>query len=85
MRTNPRKKPLTQADFDRQWREAANELSNRAVALLLWAVVDEFGFDAPKLQRLQEKIDYTSDSIVRGYLTIADIRKTLENEYGVTV
>lgn len=84
-KTNPRRKPATQADVEKAKRDATSEAIRRTFYLAFYILIDKH--DAPKEEILQlaDEINYYADSITRGYVTWRDIEKVVVEDFGVTV
>lgn len=84
-KTNPRKIPRTQADVDRAYERGREEGVNGALVLFLYTLLDKFGADDAQLREFADAFSYTVDSIERGYITEADLRKVVKDEYHTTI
>lgn len=78
---NPRRRPASMADVNRAKAEAENRAIKRALLLVLWNLVDKHSVSMEELQQLAQEINYTADSIGKGYLSWNDIERTLYVEY----
>ena len=54
-----------------------------ATAILLMAMLDGGYLTPEQMPGAWEKVNYLSDSIAKGYVNAADMRKTLREEYGI--
>ena len=81
MKANPRKIPRSQADVDRAKELGRTEGINGALTIMLYTLMDKFGADDAKLSEFADAFSYTVDSIERGYITEADLRKVVREEY----
>lgn len=80
-KTNPSKKPATQADVNRARREAMRRL----LYLVLFVLIDKHDAPYEDIQQLAEEINYLADSVTRGYVTWADIERVVTDDYGVAL
>lgn len=84
-KTNPRRIPRTQADVDRAHERGRDEGINGALTLMLYTLMDKFGADDAQLREFADAFCYTIDSINRGYITDADLRKVVKEEYHTVI
>lgn len=80
---NPRRKPATQADVKRAKATASEDAIRTALYILLYVLVDKHNATKEELRIVQDELNYTADSIKRGYLKWQDIKTMLEEEYDV--
>ena len=85
MKTNPRRIPHTQADVYRAKELGRTEGINGALTIMLYTLMDKFGADDAQLTEFAEAFSYTVDSIERGYITEADLRKVVKEEYHTVI
>lgn len=84
-KTNPRRRPATQADVNRAKKDAQGEAISLAMTIMFTALLDKEGFTQEDLQRLWREVNDLSDSIAQGYVSAADLRNVLRREYDVHV
>lgn len=84
-KTNPRRRPATQADVNRAKQDAQGEAISLAMTIMFTALLDKEGFTQEDLQRLWREVNDLSDSIAQGYVSAADLRNVLRREYDVYV
>lgn len=82
-KTNPRRKPATQADIKRAKREAQDKAISLAMCLFLTVMKDKENASNEDLKRIWKEIEDLSDSVVQGYVDLNDLRTTLKEEYGI--
>lgn len=82
-KTNPRRKPATQADIKRAKREAQDTVISLAMCLFLTVMKDKENASNEDLKRIWKEIEDLSDSVVQGYVDLNDLRTTLKEEYGI--
>lgn len=51
----------------------------------MMALRDEFHFGKSRLERFCDKLEDVLDSYERGYITLGDMKKTIEEETGIKV
>lgn len=83
-KTNPRRQPCTQADVDRAWREGRAEGIERGIQLMLFCLADRHEIPAEELRQFAAEIDYTADSVAKGYINWSDVAHMLK-ELGIKV
>lgn len=84
-KTNPRRKPATMADVQKAKKDAADFATAAAIAIIFTALTDKMGMTVEQVQELWGHVDYVSDSVSRGYVTIPQMRRTLKEEYGIDI
>ena len=81
MKTNPRSRPATQADVERARREGQVEGMRLCEALYLLSLCDKHPeVDANTVRA--EVVELAKSTDAR-YMTAADVRQTLREEYGI--
>lgn len=81
-KTNPRRRPATQADVDRAWDRGLIAGVNNAVVIFLTVLVDKFN-GADHIADVWQEINKLSEEIKEGRVSIADLRTVLREEYGI--
>ena len=84
-KTNPRRIPRSQADVERAREQGRDEGINGALTIMLFTLMDKFGADDAQLREFADAFSYTVDSIERGYITEADLRKVVREEYHTVI
>ena len=91
-KTNPRRIPASQADINkvrRELKQAKTEVTGDAVSLaismFLTVLCDKFGYDAESLQAVWAEVNNLSDSVVKGYVNVEDLKQVLREEYGIEI
>lgn len=84
-KTNPRRRPATQADVKRAKREAQNEALSLSIVIFLTVMKDKEGATNEDLYRIWKEIEDLSDSVVQGYVDLWDLRTVLREEYDIHV
>lgn len=82
---NPRRRPATMADVEKAKKEAENYAAAYAMAIIFTALTDKMGWTKEQLLELWGHVDYLSDSVTKGYVTIPQLLHTLKEEYGVNI
>lgn len=65
--------------------EAIDTALKLALALPILVLHDKFGFGEQRCKKLLDEVLKYHDSIVNGYVTLADIDKTVEEELKITI
>ena len=83
-KTNPKKKPATQADVDRAYAKGTKDGCNLAMAIFLTVIVDKFnGADwVPDIWNACNKL---SDEIKEHRVNLFDLVDVLESEYNIEI
>ena len=84
-RTNPKKKPATQYDVERAWREGYVEGCTYLMSMILWVLHEDFKFSGDDLDRLQERTQYYQQELEAKRLRPEDILSALKEEHGLQV
>lgn len=84
-RVNPHRRPVTMATVNRVKEETKDEAVSLAIALFLTVMCDKFGFDAEQLQKVWAEVNDLSDSVVKGYVNVQDLKQVLREEYGIEI
>ena len=74
------KVPLSAEEARKQGREQVLTL---AMAIMFTALLDGGYLQPEDMAGAWDKVNYLSDSIAKGYVNAADMRKTLLEEYGI--
>lgn len=83
-KTNPNNIPRTQADCDRAWERGVLDGVNNASAIFLTVLVDKFN-GGDYIVEVWHEIEKLSEEVAEHRVTVADLRATLREEYGVEV
>ena len=81
-KTNPRRRPATEAAVKKAWEEGVNVGVRNAAALILTVLVDKYGM-AEQIPEVWEKICKLSEEVTEGLVTFADLRHVLKEEYSI--
>lgn len=84
-RVNPHRRPVTMATVNRVKEETKDQAVSLAIALFLTVMCDKFGFDAEQLQKVWAEVNDLSDSVVKGYVNVQDLKEVLREEYGIEI
>lgn len=84
-KTNPRRKPATQADVERAKKQAQTEAVSYAMAIFFTVLFDKHNATPEELQVFWKEVTELSDSISKGYVNISDLRHVLREEYGIDI
>ena len=84
-KVNPRRHPTTMADVNRAAQRAANDALTASAAIFLTVLCDKESADVEIVQRVWQEMQALSQSIIDGYVSVADLKNTLSNEYGVDI
>lgn len=77
--------PKSIAEYAMALSEARNEGASHALEILLFVLVDKYGWDADQLKTLMTRVGDQALAITEGYITPKDITKVLREEYGIQV
>ena len=82
---NPRRRPATAADVKKAKDKALVGAVHLAMTIFFTALLDKHGATAEDLQNLWKEIEELSDSIAGGYVSAADLRRVLRDEYDIRI
>jgi len=82
-RTNPKRKPATQADVKKAESEASDQAMRRVIYLMLYVLIDKHSAPFEDIQQLAQEVNYYADSITKGYVSWKDIERVVVGEYQV--
>lgn len=84
-RTNPHRIPRTEADVEKA-RQDGLRIGQEIATVIFLTVLYDKEFATPEImQRVGQEINDLADSLIKGYVTLADLKNTLKKEYGVEV
>ena len=81
-RTNPRRRPATQADVERAKNAAVREAVTATLAITLSVLLDKFG-GADYIQDVWREINNRAEAVAQGYASIADYKHALKKDYEI--
>ncbi len=84
-KVNPRRRPATEADVERAKKVAFTEAVNYAMAIFFTVLCDKEQADKEIMQRVWKEVNELSDSVTKGYVSIPDLRRTLNEEYDILI
>ena len=84
-KVNPRNRPATQADIIKAKKDARSKAIDTAWAIFFTVMVDKEGYGKKRLNRIWEEVCDLSDSIAKGYVSVNDLMKVLDEEMGIVL
>lgn len=84
-RINPRRRPLSQADIERAKKGIRDEAVSYTMTLFLTVLCDKHGATDEELKQFWQETCYLSESVSKGYVSLADLRRALRTERGIEV
>lgn len=75
-KTNPRRIPATQADVTKAYKEGLSHM----LELVTFTLGTDMGVSDEWFDRFHDRLMAHVDSMARGYISIADVRKTTRDE-----
>lgn len=82
-KTNPNRKPATQADVNKAYERGLKEGLNRAAAFFLSVMRDRFDASPEECDRIWQAINERAESINERYARLQDFEKALLDEDGI--
>lgn len=83
-KVNPRKIPRTQEDVDKAWDKGVLTGVSNACAIFLTVLLDKYN-GGDYIKAVWDDINKLSEEVKERRVSVADLRKTLLEEYGVNV
>ena len=83
-KTNPRRRPASCEDVTRAWQKGVLDGCSHASAIFLTVLVDKFGGE-DIVADVWKEIVKLSEEVKERRVSVADLRTTLREEYGVIV
>ena len=84
-KTNPRRRPASMADVERAKDKARTETVRTSWSVFFAVLRDKEGMSNEDLGRIYAEVEALSDSVIRGYCSISDLRDTLRREAGIVI
>ena len=84
-KTNPRRRPATMADVERAKQDAQAEAISYAMTIFFTVLCDKHRATDAELRQFWDEVNYLSESVARGYVSLADLRHTLRIERGIEI
>ena len=84
-KTNPRRRPATQADVDKAFADGISAGVNTAMAILFIVLLDKTEADADFIAALMPMVADYSSQVKEKHLTYADLKDVLKHEYNITL
>ena len=84
-KTNPRRRPASQADVEKAKREAQNTAISYAWAIFFTVMRDKERYGKKRLRRVWDAVNELSDSIAKGYVNIKDLMRVLDEEANIVI
>ena len=82
-KTNPRRRPATQADVERARDEAVRETVRFCMVVFFTVLLDKFAASKEDLQRVWYEVNDLSDSVKKKYVSLKDLKTVLVEEYDI--
>lgn len=82
-KVNPRRKPASKADVDRAKADAMNEAIKFCWVIMFSVMADKYGWRTRRLRTLWNRVEKLSQEIGEERVSVADLQRTLANEYGI--
>lgn len=82
-KVNPRRIPATQADVKRAKTEAVREAVAYTLAIVFTVLLDKENFTQETLQRVWKEVEYLSNSVEVGRISVQDLVDVLRDEYDI--
>ena len=72
-------------DVERAKKAAQEEAVTNAMAIFFTVLIDKGHAGPERLMRIWRDVNELSDAIIKGYVSVGDLRETLKREYGIGV
>lgn len=84
-RVNPRRRPVTQADIDREMSKHEYKALRAAFAILFTVLYDKMGFTIEQMKTAWNEVNELSREIGENRIDINDLMDVLKHEYGINL
>lgn len=84
-KTNPRRRPLTEAELRRGVHEATRRAFRQSTAITFTVLLDKFGWTGEQLQEMWTYINALCDEIGERRVSISDLMRVLKDEYNIRI
>jgi len=81
-RTNPRRRPATQADVERIKKIVMHEAVTSTLSIVLTVLLDKFNAQ-DYITDVWREINNRADAVAQGYASIADYKYALKKDYEI--
>lgn len=81
-KVNPHRKPCSQADADRAYREGCVQGARLVECVMLSTVADKYG-SAVDVKDYWKEVQKLCEAVTAGYVSQSDLRRVLKEEYGI--
>lgn len=82
-KTNPRRRPVTEADINAAKNRATRKAVEDSIAIVFTVLCDKCGYTIDEPQYVWKGVNELSDSIGQKRVSMADIKRTLREEYNI--
>lgn len=79
-RKNPNRIPVSKADIQRAKKEIVSDAVLAAQVIMFSVLRDKEGVSIEDLNKIWKEVEYLSDSISKGYVSIKDLEVELRNQ-----
>ena len=83
-KVNPRTIPRTQADVDKAWEKGVLDGVSNACAIFLTVILDKYN-GGDYIKAVWDDINKLSEEVKEKRVSVADLRRTLRDEYDIEV
>lgn len=84
-KTNPRRRPASMADVERAKDKARTDTVRTSWSVFFTVLWDKEGMSNEDLGRIFAEVEDLSDSVIRGYCSVSDLRDTLRREADIVI
>lgn len=85
MKTNPRRRPKTEADVKKAFENGVKHGSDVATVIFLTVLLDHFGFDQQRIVKCYHHVMKLAEEIADKEVSISDLTRVLLEEYEIRV
>ena len=82
---NPRRRPASMADVERAKDKTRTETVRTSWSVFFTVLRDKEGMSNEDLGRIFAEAEDLSESVIRGYCSVSDLRDTLRREAGILI
>lgn len=73
------------SEFDRGFKKGVIFAVRMMSVVICYVLADKYGFGHQKLKQIAASLNYTADSVVKGYISLEDLETVLKEEHDITI
>lgn len=82
---NPRRVPLSLASVKQEISRAVSQAIDSVTVIFLTVMLDKHNTKKEELQTIGKEVNDLSESVSKGYVSLADLKRVLRDEYDIYI